>query len=191
MVNWQWITTSTTAAWMVILTAIAAYLSLLLCTRIAGLRSFAKMSSFDFAITIAIGSLLAATVLTKDPPLLQSMVALVALFTMQYIVSWGRHKSPTLVRLIDNQPILLMAGTQVINKHLAQARLSDADLKSKLRQAGIVNKDQVLAVVLETTGDMSIFEKGDHALDLDLFSNIKGKHYLVEMQQSEQPISVD
>ncbi|MEO0378483.1 MAG: hypothetical protein AAF329_28580, partial [Cyanobacteria bacterium P01_A01_bin.17] len=76
MINWQWITTTTMAAWMVFVTAIATYFSLLVLTRIAGLRSFAKMSSFDFAITVAIGSLLASILLTKDPPLLQGITAL-------------------------------------------------------------------------------------------------------------------
>ncbi|OKH13773.1 DUF421 domain-containing protein [[Limnothrix rosea] IAM M-220] len=180
MVNWEWITaTSGTAVYMVILTAIAAYISLLLCTRLSGLRSFAKMSSFDFAITIAIGSLLAATILSKDPPFIQSIVALMTLFLMQYLVSWIRHRSPAFVHLVDNQPLLLMVGTEVIEKHLSKARISHADLKSKLRQGGIVNKDQILAVVLETTGDISIFKKGDYVLDLELFSNVKGRHYLV------------
>ncbi|MGB2926321.1 MAG: YetF domain-containing protein [Limnothrix sp.] len=181
VVNWEWITTSATAVWMVVLKAIAIYLILLLFTRMAGLRSFAKMSSFDFAITVAMGSLLAATTLTQDPPLVQSIVGLATLFALQYIVSWGRHKSSAFVHLIDNQPLLLMAGTQVIKKHLAEARISEADLKSKLRQAGVVNKNQVLAVVLETTGDISIFKNSDDAIDLDLFSNVKGKHHLVEM----------
>ncbi|PZD71185.1 hypothetical protein C1752_07461 [Acaryochloris thomasi RCC1774] len=186
MINWQWITTTAMAAQMVVLTAIATYLSLLVLTRIAGLRSFAKMSSFDFAITVAIGSLLASILLTKDPPLLQGITALSTLFLLQYLVSWGRRHSPLLLHLVDNQPVLLMAGSKVIERHLDQVRLSDADLKSKLRQAGIVSTEQVLAVVMETTGDVSIFEKGGHTLDLDMFDNVRGKQYLVNSGYASQ-----
>lgn len=181
MINWQWITTTTMAAWMVVVTAIATYLSLLILTRIAGLRSFAKMSSFDFAITVAIGSLLASILLMKDPPLLQGITALTTLFVLQYLASWGRRHSSLLLHLIDNQPVLLMAGSKVIERHLDQVRLSDADLKSKLRQAGIINPEQVLAVVMETTGDVSIFEKNGQTPDLDMFENVRGKQYLFNL----------
>lgn len=156
----------------------------------AGLRSFAKMSSFDFAITIAIGSLLAATVLTKDPPLAQSLVALSTLFLMQYVVSLGRRYYPTFSRVVDNQPVLLMAGSKVLERHLNQVRLSDADLKSKLRQAGIVNVNQVLAVVMETTGDVSVFKKGEYLLDLNLFTDVYGKQHLIDLDCVDQSATI-
>lgn len=84
MFDLSWITTSGTAALMVIVKAVAIYAGLLFLARTAGLRSFAKMSSFDFAMTVAMGSLFAST----------------------------------------------------------------------LRQAGVTRRDQVLAVILETTGDV-------------------------------------
>jgi len=47
------------------LSVIAFYFCLILFTRIVGLRSFSKLSSYDFAMTVAIGSILASTV-TSD-----------------------------------------------------------------------------------------------------------------------------
>lgn len=56
MIDWSWITTTGTAVLMVVLSALGIYLTLVLFTRLAGLRSFSKMSSFDFAITVGIGT---------------------------------------------------------------------------------------------------------------------------------------
>ena len=101
---------------------------------------------------------------------------------MQYLVSWGRRHSSAFLKLVDNQPVLLMAGSKILERHLNQVRLSDADLKSKLRQAGIVSTKQVLAVVMETTGDISIFQKETHLLDISLFDDVKGKEYLINLE---------
>lgn len=177
----EWITTSGVAVAMIIVTTLALYTTLLLFTRLAGLRTFAKMSSFDFAITVAMGSLLASSILTKNPPLLQAIVALASLFMLQYIVSRLRHDHHRVQELLDNQPMLLMAGSRYIEAHLAEARVTKDEVRNKLRGAGVINYDQVLAVVLETTGDVSVLKKGADVLDLDLLQDVRGKELLQEV----------
>lgn len=74
--QWSWIVTSGEAVLMVLLTTVGIYLSMILLTRVSGLRSFSKMSGFDFAVTVVIGSVLATTVVSENPPLLQAAVGL-------------------------------------------------------------------------------------------------------------------
>ncbi|MGB3773771.1 MAG: hypothetical protein WA951_00805 [Leeuwenhoekiella sp.] len=49
---------------------------IILITRVSGLRTFAKMYSFDFASTIAIGSILAMVVMNSEQSLLKGAIAL-------------------------------------------------------------------------------------------------------------------
>ena len=58
-----WFTTSWAALGAIAISAVAVYAAILVYTRIAGLRSFAKMSSFDFAMTVAVGSMVASSIL--------------------------------------------------------------------------------------------------------------------------------
>jgi uncharacterized membrane protein YcaP (DUF421 family) len=51
-------------------TALGFYLVLMLFARLMGLRSFSNLSSYDFAMTVAIGSILASTILSDSPSLL-------------------------------------------------------------------------------------------------------------------------
>jgi uncharacterized membrane protein YcaP (DUF421 family) len=46
-----------------------------------------------------------------------------------------------------------LAGAEVLDACLRHARVSRAELWSQLRQAGVVRRDQVQAVVMETTGE--------------------------------------
>lgn len=161
MIDWNWFAATGTSLFMVVLSAIGIYLALLLLTRLSGLRSFSKMSSFDFAITVAVGSVVASTILTEDPPLLVGMTGLAVLYLIQYVGSRTRRISSAVQRLVDNEPLLLMAGAKVLSEHLDEARLTEDDLRAKLRLAGVTHPDQVLAVVFESTGDVSVLKVGD------------------------------
>lgn len=171
--NWQWITTTPVTLSMVLISGVAIYIVLLALTRLTGLRSFSKMSSFDFATTVAFGSVIASTLVSQNPPLASAAFALAVLYGLQYLVSRARHFSPRLQRLIDNEPLLLMAGETVLHDHLRAARVTPDDLRSKLRVAGVTDRSQVLAVIFETTGDCSVLCKGDH-LDPWLLTQVRG-----------------
>lgn len=91
------------------LSAIGFYLGLMVFTPLMGLRSFFKLSSHDFAMTVGIGSILAYTVLSDTPSLSQGLFAVAVLFVIQGVVSIIRRKVKSLKSLIDNQAIILMA----------------------------------------------------------------------------------
>lgn len=163
MIDWNWITTTGTALLMVLLSGIGIYAALLLLTRLTGLRSFAKMSNHDFAITVAFGSVIASTLLAEDPPFLTGVFGLAVLYAIQYAVSKGRRFNSIVERLVDNEPLLVMAYEEMLSDHLDAVRMTEADLKSKLRTAGVTHPSQVLAVVFETTGDVSVLKRGSEA----------------------------
>ena len=161
-----WFATSGTAILGVLLSVLGIYLVLILLTRWGGLRSFSKMSSFDFAITVAIGSLIASTVLTSSPPLLQSAVALAALYALQIGMAAIRARSEAVAGAVDNQPLLLMAGREVLHDNLRRSKVTEGDLRAKLREANVLSLDHIHAVVFEATGDVSVLH-GEPGADFD------------------------
>lgn len=162
---------------MILVSGLGIYLALLLFTRLAGLRSFSKMSSFDFAITVAFGSVIASTLLTEEPSLLAGGAGLGVLYLMQYGVSRVRRLSPLVERAVDNEPLLVMVGAEVLSDHLDEARMTEDDLRSKLRMAGVTHPDQVLAVVMESTGDVAVLKSGGRVAPW-IFQGIRGAERL-------------
>ncbi|WP_311199202.1 hypothetical protein [Leisingera caerulea] len=62
--------------------------------RIIGLRTFSKMNSFDFVVTVATGSLLAgASQATDWPGFFQSATAIATLLGVQFVVALLRIRS--------------------------------------------------------------------------------------------------
>ena len=165
--EWSWITTSGDAVLMTTVKAVGIYLAVIVFTRLTGLRSFSKMSSFDFAITVAMGSVVATTVLGPQPALLQAVVALGALYALQTALGVARQRSSAVARLVDNGPVLLMEEGRVIDEALRRAEVTRSDLVAKLREANVTRMSQVRAVVMESTGDVSVLhtESADDGVD--------------------------
>ena len=133
--------------------------------RINGLRSFSKMTNFDFVMTVAVGSLLASASQTNNwEAFLQGMIAMATLFLVQSVTARMRRQSDTIEAVMQNTPVILMRNGQIIESALAETRVARSDLMAKLREANVLDIQQVKAVVLETTGDISVLH-GHHCAD--------------------------
>ena len=133
---------------------------------INGKRSFSKMSSFDFAMTVAIGSVIATTILSKSVSLWQGAVGLAAVYLLQISAAMLRRFS-IVQKLIDNQPMLLMDGEEILHENLKKARVTEADLRSKLREANVLELSQVRAVIFECTGDIAVLHTKDDDVEIE------------------------
>lgn len=136
--------------------AAVVIITIVLLCRLQGLRSFSKMSGFDFAITVSIGSVLAGAVTTPKTQLHIFIVALASLFAVQFIITRLRVASQGVQNTVDNAPLLVMEDGHALPRNLRKAGMSESDLWAKLREANAYDLANVRAVVMETTGDVSV-----------------------------------
>jgi uncharacterized membrane protein YcaP (DUF421 family) len=168
-----WVGTSLEVIGLVALSVTVMYLAVLLLVRIGGLRSFAEMSAFDFAMTVALGTIIASTAVAPTPSLLEGLVALGTIFAIRFMIAYLRI-GPNGSKLIDNEPLLLMDGSEILEPNLREARMTRHDLLASLRAADVGSFDDVLAVVLETTGKVSVIHSEDREeLDPGLLDGVR------------------
>ena len=141
--------------WLV-LSVLAVFSIIILITRIFGLRTFAKMSSFDFASTIAVGSVLASVILNSDYTLLKGAIVLVSIIGFQTLFSFLVRKVPIFKELFTNEPQIIMWNGKILYDKLKKCNVGKDDLIAKLREANVHDFDEVKAVVFESTGDVSV-----------------------------------
>lgn len=142
--------------------AAAALVWVVVLIRINGLRSLSKMTNFDFVMTVALGSLAAgAAQSTEWSGFWQAIVAMAGMFIAQWTAARLRQSSDTIEKVIQNEPIMLMRDGKILEQALKNARVAESDLIAKLREANVLDFSEVRAVVLETTGDVSVLH-GDH-----------------------------
>lgn len=140
----------------VILVGITSYVGLVLILRITGKRALAKLNAFDFVVTVALGSILATAVLSKDVTLLEGMLAFVVLATLQWVVSRASVASVWFKDLVRSEPRLLVSNGTYLDLAMDDERITRSEVDSAIRAAGIGRLDVVGAVVLEADGSLSV-----------------------------------
>lgn len=156
----KWFSFSFEGLFAITLTAVGSYIAIIILTRLGGKRSFSKMSSFDFAITVALGSMVATTVLSKSVSLWDGLIGLTTLYILQLSTAYFRRYN-AVASVTDNSPLFLMKGKNILYENLKKARVTESDLRSKLREANVLDLSQVRAVVFETTGDIAVLHTKD------------------------------
>ena len=152
--------------------AITALLWVILLVRIVGLRSFSKMTSFDFIMTIAMGSLVGSSArVTELDQFIQACAAMAGLFLIQFLIAKGREIWDPFGGLVQNEPLLLMKDGEILQDALNVSRVARGDLVAKLRANNVHDFSEVRAAVLETTGDVSVI-KGDSVAPI-LIENVR------------------
>ncbi|WP_409433313.1 DUF421 domain-containing protein [Litorimonas sp. RW-G-Af-16] len=183
----DWIFLPPTAIAGVLVSVILTYLGLVALTRIFGIRSFSKMSGFDFAVTVAFGSILASIVMAKDPPVLQGLLALTSLFVIQFIFATARRQWTWFNQMTGNSARLIMARGVINDVQLKKAKMTRGDLIAKLREANALNFDEVEAVIAETTGDVSVLHQtgGDLTIDPKVLEGVVDKEFYLKRLKAD------
>lgn len=137
-----------------------------------GLRTFSKMTAFDFIATVATGSLLAnCATATNWQDFIQACGGMTFILVSQYILARLRRNNETVSKILENEPLLLVRDGEWIESAMDKERVSDSDLWAKLREANVTDLSKVRAVILETTGDISVMH--DETLDDRVLTGVR------------------
>jgi uncharacterized membrane protein YcaP (DUF421 family) len=143
------------------------YFSLIIILRVSGKRTLSKMNAFDFVITVALGSTLAAALLTEDVSLTAGLLGLALLVGLQHLLAWVSVRSGTVRRLIKSQPRLLYHRGEFLEGPMRAERVTRKEILQAARTQGLASLDDVEAVVLDTDGTLDVItgkERGDSTL---------------------------
>lgn len=140
----------------IVIQTILAYFSMVIFLRITGKRTLSKMNAFDFVVTVAMGSTLATVALSKKLPIAEGALAIFILIGLQYAIAWLSVRSKTIKNLITSRPKLIVYKGEVVNNALKKERISKEDLNLALRKSGQSQLEDVDAIILETTGDITV-----------------------------------
>ncbi|GJD78931.1 MULTISPECIES: DUF421 domain-containing protein [Methylobacteriaceae] len=152
-----------------------AYLSLVVILRVSGKRTLTKLNAFDLIVTVALGSTLATTLLSKSVALAEGVLAFALLVFLQFAITWLSVRSSTVGHLVKGEPTLLLHRGQFLDRALRDQRVTREEVLAALRSQGAVDVASVDAVVLETDGSLSVMtEKTDTSVESGTLRNVVG-----------------
>ena len=152
----------------VVAVTVAMYATAVVTVRLAGRRTVAELSAFDAVVTIALGSIIAATVVQPSVSYAHGATAFMTLLALQVGLAFARSRVRVLRRLVEFSPELVLSDDGVeLPKAPWSSQLTEDELWSLLRQQGVFHRDEVLVAVLEPTGKLSVLRPGrsvDHSV---------------------------
>lgn len=140
----------------VLLVGVPAYILLVVLLQIGGKHSLAKTNAYGLVVTVALGSVLASSVLTKDVSLADGVLSVALLLVLQYLLATivGRWKWAG--RLLTQRPALLLREGRLLTDALRRECVTEAEVLAAVRSNGLDSLERVGAVVLETDGSFSV-----------------------------------
>jgi uncharacterized membrane protein YcaP (DUF421 family) len=138
------------------------YLFLLALFRLAGRRTLADISPFDFVLLLIISEMVQQAVVAEDPSLINAILLCSMLIAIDIGLSLLKHRWPRLDRLLEGRAVLLLQHGELQHDTLRKMRIDQHDILAAARESqGLERLDQIRFAVLEKTGHISIVPEPD------------------------------
>lgn len=140
------------------LCSLCAFLTVFTLVRLSGKRTLAKLNAFDFIVTVTLGSTLSSMILAKVT-IVEGTIALAIIILMQYIMAWLSKSSKILEKVINCNPTLLYYNGVFLEDAMKKEGITKEEIHAEIRLYRMERLDEVMAVVLELNGEISVIKK--------------------------------
>ncbi|MBK5647524.1 MAG: DUF421 domain-containing protein [Acinetobacter sp.] len=140
-----------------VLRAIAVYIFLMIIFRIAGRRALAQITTFDLVLLLIISEATQNAMLGNDYSVTNGFLVIITLVGLNVLFSLWKRNSPTIEKLLDGVPMVIVENGQPLRDRMNKARVDDNDVLSAARELqGLERMEQIKYAVLERSGSISI-----------------------------------
>ncbi len=146
---------------IILIRALIVYLLLMLMMKLMGKRQIGEIEIAELVTTVLISELAVFPVTDTDIPLMQGLMPVLMISSLEVIISFACQRSKRLLVFLNGNPILLYEQGKYIEKNLVKTRVSSEDVEAQVRINGFKDLSDVDRVILERTGKMSVLGKED------------------------------
>lgn len=133
------------------------YLWALLLIRYMGKRGQRNMSPVENMVVIALGSATGDVMFYPNVPLTYAMIVIALIVLMSRILAEWQLKSKPVNYFTDGYPLVMLREGQIVKEALNTARIRKDELYGMIRQAGHEHTGRLKLVLMERSGQLSIF----------------------------------
>lgn len=136
------------------------YFFLLLLFRLAGKRTFAELTPFDFVLLLVVGEATQQGLLGEDFSVTNAFIVITTLVTIDVLMAAVRQRSSFLDRLLEGRAVLLIDDGDILHDRMRKAKIDEYDVMEAARSShGLEELGDVKYAVLERSGGISIIPR--------------------------------
>ena len=129
--------------------------------RIMGKRELGQLTPFELVVMIVLGDLIQQAVTHNDFSLTGAILAVSTFAFLAIAMSWLTYLSPRAEKLLDGEPRVVIRNGKLLKENLRRDRMTQSEVESEMRLAGIATMDQVAWAILEPQGKISFIKKDE------------------------------
>ena len=157
------------------------YILILFLVRLMGKRQLGEMQPFELVITLIIADLATIPMAETALPLLQGIIPLLTLVCIHYLICMLSRKSLTFRKLFNGKPIILLDTNGINYENLKKVNMNFNDLMEGIHTAGYFNLEELLYVILQTNGSMTVVNRS-------AFSPVTANDLQIKKENASLPI---
>ena len=139
------------------------YVVILFLLRVMGKRQIGEMQPFELVITLIIADLATIPMAETTLPLIQGIIPLITLVSVHYLICLLSRKSLLMRKFFSGKPVILVDPDGVNYENLQKVNMNFNDLTEGIHTAGYFNLDEILYVILQTNGTMTIVNRAPYS----------------------------
>lgn len=139
----------------VMVRATLVYLVLFAVFRIIPRKELARYSLVDIIVLLLVTTTVRRTIVVDDNSVTTAFVGLVAIFAVDQLLGLLSRQGPWLGTLIQGERVVLVRDGQIVPDGLRRAKMTERELRERLRSFGRQDLRGVVAASLERDGKVT------------------------------------
>jgi uncharacterized membrane protein YcaP (DUF421 family) len=125
-------------------------------------RAGGQFAGYDFAFFWMMGGVTAAPLFEPKISFVNTIAVIITIYLLHYLISYIGVKNRIFAKVVFGKAITLVAGGKILRPNMAKAFFPLELLLSDMRNVDVANINDAEAVVLETSGHVSVLKKSDN-----------------------------
>ncbi len=144
---------------IIVFRTIFVYVLILAIFRIMGKREIGKLSILDLVVSIMIAEMAVVAIENTKDPILHTVFPMLLLMLIQITMAIISLKNKRFRDFVDGQPTIIINKGKIDEQAMRKQRYNFDDLLVQLREKNIRKISDVEFAILESSGQLSVFEK--------------------------------
>jgi uncharacterized membrane protein YcaP (DUF421 family) len=158
-IDWHKLFVPQFSALEIVVRGAITYLALCLLLRLVMKRQTGKVALSDLLVVMLVAGVCRNPLVADAYSITDGMGVVAVILLCNFALDWLSYYSPYAHKLLHPEPVSLVRDGTILHENLQRELMTETQLRSKLRQQGVIDPAEVAEARMEGDGHISVVKK--------------------------------